>query len=65
MKLYSDYAWGAENGALLPARQCSSFVFDPDWRGRPWPPRGKDAPVGDANLGLPASTIQLLHESSH
>lgn len=52
VKLYYDYAWGAGNGALLPGRTRSSFVFDPGWRGRPWPPRGKDAPSSDRELGL-------------
>jgi len=52
VKLYYDYAWGAGNGALLPGRQRSSFVFEPHWRRRPWPPQGKRAPAGDAELGL-------------
>lgn len=52
VKLYYDYAWGAGNGALLPGRTLSSFVFDPGWRGRPWPPRGKQAPASDRDLGL-------------
>ncbi|PZF76401.1 glutathione S-transferase family protein [Aestuariivirga litoralis] len=52
VKLYYDYAWGAGNGALLPGRRLSSFVFEPHWRSRPWPPRGKLHPMGDAELGL-------------
>jgi glutathione S-transferase len=38
----------------LPAeRQRSSFVFEPDWRSRPWPPRGKLRPAAtDQDLGL-------------
>jgi glutathione S-transferase len=52
VKLYYDYAWGAGNGALLPGRTRSSFVFTPDWRSRPWPPAGKHAPAGDLELGL-------------
>lgn len=52
VKLYYDYAWGAGNGALLPGRQRSSFVFTPHWRERPWPPRGKKSPATDAELGL-------------
>lgn len=53
VKLYADYAQGAGNGALLPGRQRSSFVFTPPWRERPWPPRDKYAGVpGDAELGL-------------
>lgn len=53
VKLYHDYARGAGNGALLPGRQRSSFVFQPDWRKRPWPPRNKWAPPpSDAELGL-------------
>lgn len=53
VKLYHDYARGAGNGALLPGRTRSSFVFEPDWRGRPWPPRDKwGAAPGDAALGL-------------
>ncbi len=53
VKLYYDYARGAGNGALLPGRARSSFVFDPDWASRPWPPRdkyGHDAT--DTELGL-------------
>jgi glutathione S-transferase len=53
VKLYVDYAHGAGNGALLPGRQRSSFVLEPDWRTRPWPPRQKYGPVpSDAELGL-------------
>jgi len=53
VKLYYDYAKGAGNGALLPGRACSSFVFEPDWKSRPWPPKdkyGHDAT--DVELGL-------------
>lgn len=53
VKVYYDYAKGAGNGALLPDREHSSFVLDPDWTGRPWPPRdkyGHDAT--DQELGL-------------
>lgn len=53
VKLYYDYARGAGNGALLPGRTRSSFVFDPHWTSRPWPPRDKyrhDAT--DQELGL-------------
>jgi glutathione S-transferase len=53
VKLYYDYAKGAGNGALLPGRTRSSFVFEPDWRTRPWPPRDKYGPgASDAELGL-------------
>ena len=53
VKLYYDYAQGAGNGALLPGRRRSSFTFEPDWRARPWPPRGKYGPgASDADLGL-------------
>ena len=55
VKLYYDYAWGAGNGALLPGRRKSSFVFDPPWQSRPWPPRGKNGPASDAELGLAPS----------
>ncbi|MBE0594723.1 MAG: glutathione S-transferase family protein, partial [Gemmatimonadales bacterium] len=41
VKLYYDYARGAGNGALLPGRRKSSFVFEPDLRSRPWPPKDK------------------------
>ncbi len=53
IKLYYDYSRGAGNGALVEGRSRSSFVFDPDWRDRPMPPRGKPV-VGatDAELGL-------------
>ncbi|WP_078059272.1 glutathione S-transferase family protein [Tropicimonas marinistellae] len=51
--LYYDYAFGAGNGALLPGRSRSSFAFDPAWRTRPIPPRGKFMPAAsDADLGL-------------
>lgn len=53
VKLYYDYALGAGNGALPPGRTRSSFVFEPHWRERPWPPRDKyGAPATDAALGL-------------
>lgn len=53
VKCYYDYAFGAGNGALLPGRTRSSFVFVPDWRDRPWPPKGKYGQVAsDAELGL-------------
>lgn len=53
VKVYYDYARGAGNGALLPGRARSSFVFEPEWRSRPWPPRDKYGPgASDAELGL-------------
>jgi glutathione S-transferase len=53
VKLYYDYAKGAGNGALLPGRSRSSFVFDPHWRERPWPPQDKYGhSATDAELGL-------------
>lgn len=53
IKLYYDYARGAGNGSLLPGRTRSSFVFEPHWSRRPWPPRDKYGPAaGDAELGL-------------
>jgi glutathione S-transferase len=53
VKLYHDYAKGMGNGALVPGRTRSSFVFDPDWRLRPWPPRDKyNASASDEALGL-------------
>lgn len=53
VKVYYDYAKGAGNGSLLPGREHSSFVLEPDWQQRPWPPRykyGRDAT--DRELGL-------------
>lgn len=53
VKVYYDYAKGAGNGAPVPGREISSFVFDPDWTSRPWPPKdkyGHDAT--DRELGL-------------
>jgi len=54
--LYYDYAKGAGNGSLLPGRVSSSFasfVFDPDWTTRPWPPRDKHGhDATDQELGL-------------
>ena len=53
VKVYYDYALGAGNGALLPGRQRSSFVFEPHWKTRPWPPAEKYGPSAtDAALGL-------------
>jgi len=53
VKLYYDYSKGAGNGVLLPGRNKSSFSFEPDWRGRPWPPRNKyEHSASDAELGL-------------
>jgi glutathione S-transferase len=53
VKLYYDYAKGAGNGALLPGRKRSSFVFEPDWRSRPWPPKDKyRVSASDVELGL-------------
>lgn len=53
VKLYYDYAKGAGNGALLPGRTRSSFVFEPHWRLRPWPPKDKYGhSATDAELGL-------------
>ena len=53
VKLYYDYAKGVGNGALLPGRRRSSFAFEPDWRGRPWPPRNKyEHGATDEELGL-------------
>ena len=53
VKLYYDYAKGAGNGGLLPGRTRSSFVFEPDWRARPWPPKNKYGhSATDGELGL-------------
>jgi glutathione S-transferase len=53
IKCYYDYARGAGNGALPPGRSRSSFVFDPPWQDRPWPPRDKYGHAAtDAELGL-------------
>ncbi|KEO50781.1 hypothetical protein TP2_14230 [Thioclava pacifica DSM 10166] len=53
VKLYYDYAFGAGNGALLPGRSLSSFVFEPDWSSRPWPPSTKYGRAAtDEALGL-------------
>lgn len=53
VKLYYDYAKGAGNGSLPPGRGKSSLAFEPDWRGRPWPPADKYThSATDAELGL-------------
>ncbi len=53
VKVYYDYALGYGNGAVPEGRTRSSFVFEPDWRERPWPPRDKWGPAAtDAQLGL-------------
>lgn len=56
VKLYYDYAVGAGNGALPEGRAVSSFTFDPDWPGRPMPPKDKyDRIASDKELGLAVS----------
>jgi glutathione S-transferase len=53
VKLYYDYAKRAGNGALVPGRERSSFVFQPSWQGRPWPPKDKYGHAAtDWELGL-------------
>ena len=53
VKVYYDYAKGAGNGALLPGRTRSSFVFEPHWSTRPLPPADKyNVSATDADLGL-------------
>lgn len=53
IKLYYDYSRGAGNGALVSGRSRSSFVFDPPWQSRPWPPRDKwTRAATDEELGL-------------
>ena len=53
IKLYYDYSKGAGNGALLPNRKRSSFVFEPDWSTRPWPSKNKyQHSATDEELGL-------------
>ncbi|SFC02982.1 glutathione S-transferase family protein [Tropicimonas isoalkanivorans] len=51
--LYYDYALGVGNGGVLPGREKSSFVFEPDWSDRPMPPAQKyGSPASDFQLGL-------------
>lgn len=53
VKVYHDYALGYGNGAVPEGRTRSSFVFEPGWRERPWPPRDKWGPrASDGELGL-------------
>lgn len=53
VKLYYDYAVGKGNGALPDGRTKSSFVFEPHWRTRPYPPKDKyDRIASDEELGL-------------
>jgi glutathione S-transferase len=53
VKLYYDYSRGAGNGALPQGRYVSSFVFEPRWSERPWPPREKwQRAATDVELGL-------------
>jgi glutathione S-transferase len=53
IKVYYDYSRNAGNGALPEGRRVSSFVFEPSWRERPWPPRDKYGPgATDEQLGL-------------
>ncbi len=53
IKLYYDYSRNAGNGALLPGRTRSSFVFEPHWSKRPMPPADKRGAIAtDQQLGL-------------
>lgn len=53
VKVYYDYAKGVGNGALVPGRTRSSFVFEPHWSTRPLPPADKyNISATDADLGL-------------
>jgi glutathione S-transferase len=53
VKVYYDYAKGAGNGALVKGRSRSSFVLEPHWSRRPWPPRDKyGLSATDDELGL-------------
>jgi glutathione S-transferase len=53
VKLYYDYAKGAGDGALVSGRERSSFVFEPGWQARPWPPKDKYGHAAtDRELGL-------------
>lgn len=50
---YLEQTFGAGNGALVPNRKMSSFVFEPHWQSRPWPPKAKyDVSASDRELGL-------------
>ena len=60
VKLYYDYAIGVGNGALAPGRRRSSFVFEPHWSKRPWPPRDKwGRHASDEELGTCVSGAPL------
>lgn len=53
VKVYYDFAKGAGNGSLVAGRELSSFVFEPDWSTRPWPPKDKYGhSASDEELGL-------------
>lgn len=53
VKLYYDYARGKGNGRLVEGRRISSFVFEPHWSTRPFPPKDKYGPgASDEALGL-------------
>jgi glutathione S-transferase len=66
VKLYYDYVKGAGNGALLPGRSRSSFVFEPDWRVRPWPPRDKYGhSATDEELGICPGGIRPAAKARH
>jgi glutathione S-transferase len=53
VKVYYDYAKGAGNGAVLHGRERSSFVLEPGWKSRPWPPKDKYGHAAtDQELGL-------------
>jgi glutathione S-transferase len=61
VELYRDHALGAGNGALLPERTRSSFMFEPHWRSRPWPPHDKwGRPAGSAGATAQAAPDPLV-----
>lgn len=53
IKLYYDYSIGVGNGSVAKGREISSFVFEPHWSKRPYPPRDKyNYRATDQELGL-------------
>ena len=55
MTLYYDHVKGADTGALLQGRRVSSLTFEPHWRDRAWPAKGRYAvSATDQALGLTA-----------
>jgi hypothetical protein len=65
LKVHYDDAKVAGNGAPLPGRSRSSFVFEPHWRTRPWPRATSTQPAPttpSSGSDLPRPLLALVCE---